>query len=273
MAMLLSSDENHAAAPKLPVDRFLSVTSGNGIFVALGESGALITSSDGEGWSQQSSGTRDVLLGVTFGNGLFVAVGGAGTILTSSDGVAWTKRDSGTVALLGSVVHGSGSFVAVGNGPERGIILTSDDGTTWTDHSPTNPARTWLRDVTYGKGIFVTIGYEGESLEAATWVSTDGATWNWQRLGTAASLHRITFGNDRFLAVGTNGQGELMTLTSLNGMDWTRQNLQSSQWINDLAFGAGLFLAVGTEFGQNSIFSAAGSAAFRIAIFRGGKSE
>jgi hypothetical protein len=33
---------------------------------------------------------------VTYGNGLFVAVGRFGTILTSPDGVSWTARTSGT---------------------------------------------------------------------------------------------------------------------------------------------------------------------------------
>jgi hypothetical protein len=33
---------------------------------------------------------------VTYGNGLFVAVGDGGTILTSPDGVTWTAQTSGT---------------------------------------------------------------------------------------------------------------------------------------------------------------------------------
>jgi hypothetical protein len=45
-------------------------------------------------WTQQTSGTRDDLNGVAYGNGLFVAVGDFGTILTSPDGVNWTVRTS-----------------------------------------------------------------------------------------------------------------------------------------------------------------------------------
>jgi hypothetical protein len=51
---------------------------------------------------------------VTYGNGLFVAVGEWGTILTSPDGVTWTARTSGTSNLLYDVTYGNGTFVAVG---------------------------------------------------------------------------------------------------------------------------------------------------------------
>jgi hypothetical protein len=37
----------------------------------------------------------DDFSGVTYGNSLFVAVGEKGAIFTSSDGVRWTKRNSG----------------------------------------------------------------------------------------------------------------------------------------------------------------------------------
>jgi hypothetical protein len=62
--------------------------------------------------------------GVTYGNGKFVAVGNRATILTSPDGETWTQQDSGasTINNLFSVTYGNGTFVAVGEG---GIILTS----------------------------------------------------------------------------------------------------------------------------------------------------
>jgi hypothetical protein len=52
---------------------------------------------------------------VTYGNGLFVAVGTGGTILTSPDGVNWTVQASGGNHLH-SVTYGNGTFVAVGEG-------------------------------------------------------------------------------------------------------------------------------------------------------------
>ncbi|MGY2954787.1 hypothetical protein ACVWZQ_002946, partial [Thermostichus sp. MS-CIW-29] len=69
---------------------------------------------DGVSWTQRTSGTSNQLNGVAYGNGLFVAVGWDGTILTSPDGVSWTQRTSGTSNWLNGVAYGNGLFVAVG---------------------------------------------------------------------------------------------------------------------------------------------------------------
>jgi photosystem II stability/assembly factor-like uncharacterized protein len=59
------------------------VTYGNGLFVAVGDRGAILTSTDGVNWTRLTSPTRYSLSSVTCGNGLFVAVGEDGIILTS----------------------------------------------------------------------------------------------------------------------------------------------------------------------------------------------
>jgi len=68
-----------------------------GLFVTVGESGTILTSSDGTTWDNRTSGTSYRLYEVTYGNGTFVTVGRSGTILTSSDnGTSWDNRTSGT---------------------------------------------------------------------------------------------------------------------------------------------------------------------------------
>ena len=57
----------------------------------------------------------NTLKGIAYGNGTFVAVGESGTILTSTDGTTWTSRTSGTTYGLNSVTYGSGTFVTVGD--------------------------------------------------------------------------------------------------------------------------------------------------------------
>jgi len=91
-----------------------AVTYGNGLFVAVGGDGTILTSPDGVAWTRQNSDTTSWLSAVTYGNGLFVAVGGDGTILTSPDGVAWTRQNSDTTSWLSAVTYGNGLFVAVG---------------------------------------------------------------------------------------------------------------------------------------------------------------
>ena len=73
-----------------------SSTTSSGLFVTVGDSGTILTSSDGTSWDNGTSGTTNHLYGVTYGNGTFVIVGDSGTILTSSDGTTWTSRTSGT---------------------------------------------------------------------------------------------------------------------------------------------------------------------------------
>ena len=55
-------------------------------YMAVGDSGTILISSDGTSWTERSSGIANFLQGVTYGNGTFVTVGNGGTILTSSDG-------------------------------------------------------------------------------------------------------------------------------------------------------------------------------------------
>ena len=136
-----------------------------GLFVAVGGSGVILTSSNGITWTSRTSGVADSLRGVTYSSdlGLFVAVGCNGVILTSSNGITWTSRTSGVSDSLTSVTYSSdlGLFVAVGF---NGVILTSPDGTTWT--SQTRVTVNLLQSVIYSDtlGLFVAVGYSGTIL-------------------------------------------------------------------------------------------------------------
>ena len=83
----------------------MGVTYANGTFVTVGESGTILTSSDGVTWTSRTSGTSDKIREVTYGNSSFVTVGDNGTILTSTDGTSWTLRTSGTSEDLRGVLH------------------------------------------------------------------------------------------------------------------------------------------------------------------------
>jgi len=102
-------------------------------FVAVGDNGIILTSTDGITWTSRTSGTTQHLFGgVAWSGTQFVAVGISGIILTSPDGIVWTTRTSGTGLPLDGVNWSGTQFVAVGGGGADGIILTSPDGITWT---------------------------------------------------------------------------------------------------------------------------------------------
>ena len=72
----------------------------NGVYVAAGQEGTVVTSPDGVNWTVQDSGQLNNLMSVTYGSVGFLAVGDSGTILTSPDGVDWTAQTSGSSGAL-----------------------------------------------------------------------------------------------------------------------------------------------------------------------------
>ena len=119
-------------------DGLEAVTFANSLFVAVGWTGHIQTSSNGGQWYRGASGTTYRLRGVTYGNNTFVVTGYGGIILTSSNppvyasGAYWDSRNSGTTESLAGAIYGNGIFVAVG---DSGTILTSSDVITWTPRS------------------------------------------------------------------------------------------------------------------------------------------
>ena len=130
----------------------------NDQFVAAGEK-TVITSPDGLAWAVH--GAEANLRGVTFKHGLYAAVGLEGKILTSTDTVEWTSQTSGTTNDLYAISHDTHQFVAVGN---SATILTGRDGTNWTVR--TSPRKVALRGVAFGDGTFVAVGDRWTVLES-----------------------------------------------------------------------------------------------------------
>lgn len=106
-----------------------SITQSGGIFFTAGDTGTILSSSDGITWTAHTSGTTNNLNGITHGN-IYIAVGNNGTILTSSDGGnTWTPHTSGTSSHLRQVASVANLIVAAG---DNGTIVTSKDGgVTW----------------------------------------------------------------------------------------------------------------------------------------------
>jgi hypothetical protein len=106
-----------------PFDGLLAVASSGAKFVAVG---LHIYTAPGGGsgvdWSQQTSGTTNLLSGVAWAGTQFVAVGANGTMLTSPDGVTWSLQASGTASALSGVASSGTNVVMVG---ANGTIVTS----------------------------------------------------------------------------------------------------------------------------------------------------
>ena len=102
----------------------------NGVYVRVGNTGSIFTSSNLDNWTRRTSGTTLKLVGISYGKGQFVVTGDKGIILTSSDGINWTKQDSKTDAYLIRSRYANGIYIACGY---NGTILQSIDGISWQD--------------------------------------------------------------------------------------------------------------------------------------------
>ena len=224
-------------------------------FVVVGEGGVIRTSSDGAGWTSQTSlplnsntlngvawsGQLFVAVGdsgailisptdglwinlnvggnplydVTWGGGRFVAVGYNGTIFTSTEGIAW--ESSGVVSpSLNGVTWGGSRFVAVG---DAGTILTSANGLFWSSVA-SSPTTEHLLDIAWSGTRFVAVGTGGTIL-----TSSDGAAWTAQTIGSA-HLYGVAWTGRQFRAVGAAGT----VLTSTDGGSWTSATSGSVDW-------------------------------------------
>ena len=213
---------------KKPAVKETKIDKKKGLFVGVGRSGTILTSPDGNWWTQRTSGTDHRLLGVTYGNGTFVTVGHSGTILTSTDGTIWTETTSGTDDQLLGVTYGNGLFVVVG----YRTILTSPDGNSWTKR--TAGRRRYLIGVTYGNGLFVTVGHDGTidtSLDGNSWKRNIGPDHNSLTV-TSYHLYGVTYGNGTFVTVGHSGT----ILTSTDGTIWTETTSGTSYHLESITY-------------------------------------
>jgi hypothetical protein len=96
------------------ISQFTCGTYGNGLYVVMGS--LIFTSTDGSTWTTQGYTTPAAAYNfITYGDSQYVAVGSSGTIINSPDGNHWILDPSGTINGLHSVVCGNGAFVAVGD--------------------------------------------------------------------------------------------------------------------------------------------------------------
>jgi hypothetical protein len=185
-----------------------------GIYVAVGDSGLIMTSSDDSIWTTRISGTTKCLrsVGPPDARGSFTAVGDSGTILTSPDGIAWTKQTSGTTKNLNAVAFGL-ITVVVG---DSGLILTSSDDVIWNSQVSGTTNTLWAINrvediINHHAVLFAAVGDQGTILTSRSDVSNmpfnPGVNWSSQISGTTRSLYGVNVSAeyDSLLAVGDSG--------------------------------------------------------------------
>ena len=93
----------------------LGITYGNNTFVAVGWNKTIRTSKDAISWNNISEGTwDDIQFESVIYTSKFLLVGSGGNILTSTNGESWTNSNSSTQSYLYGITYGNGIYVAVG---------------------------------------------------------------------------------------------------------------------------------------------------------------
>jgi hypothetical protein len=180
----------------------VSVTHGDGMYVAVGYY-VIYTRGDGDTyWTQRYTGAAYPLRDVAYADGKFTAVGPGGTILTSDDGANWTQPDLDGSNYYEAVGGGGGIIVAVAN---DGQITTCDANGVWTTQTLEGAS---FSDVIYVEGVgFAAVG-TGTDYKGVIYISQDGINWIPQSVPDGVGyLCGITYDydNGKFVAVDTNG--------------------------------------------------------------------
>lgn len=203
---------------------------GEGVYVAVGENGFILRSTDGETWSRVNTGMDDNLYGVAYGGTNFVAIAG-GPVLASPDGLHWTEQDLPANVYAYDLIYAEGVFVA--RGSDR--VYLSTDGTEWTEYA--TGATSTQSGIAYGNGLFVIVGYGGMIL-----TSENGSSgWTSRTSPLSPTFWDITYGETKFVAVGSSGN----VVTSFDGVSWATTPSMISQTIMAVGHGEGQFVATG----------------------------
>ena len=206
---------------------------------------------NGSSWTTVDLGGGINLNAVVYGKSMFVVVGSSGNLYTSSDGYTWTQRFPVPAINpdinLRAISYGNERFVAVGdNGSGNTMVVRSSDGINWVS-AATFPAghQCILNGITFDANKFVAVGrffFTGPSPTAAAFVSSDGFSWTvyemFPSIPTTIVPAAVTYGNGYFVAVAPG-----MVFTSMDGQHWGRQG--TSYNLRGVANAYIIFVAVG----------------------------
>ena len=122
--------------------------------------GTIYTSPNGTTWTRRTLGGA-ILRDVVYGGGRFIATGDSGTILSSTDALTWNTVSSGTSNNLQSIAYGSGSYVIGGanSSSTGGTVLISNNGDDWTNTSSGLGTSQGLFDLDFTGGRFLASGF------------------------------------------------------------------------------------------------------------------
>ena len=262
----------HWSSPSPSALPLTGIAYGAGTYVAVGQAGLVLTSTDGVSWNLQRVGTYQDFTSIAYGNSRFVASGKGlftspdgktwslvsvygpskivfcggyffgcgygGTPMKSVDGVTWDPAFMLPSSSGGSVgvAYGNGVYICV---LDDGRIFTSSDSVTWTQKYSPFRRPTQISDVAFGNGKFLVLSDDGPN--GAVWRSREGVKWKKKGLHSVQYfLGKIVTGDGEFLIQTSGG-----FLTSPNGRRWTFNTSDTLPPFSQEIYAGGQYVAVG----------------------------
>ena len=243
---------------------------GNGIYIAIGNAGSILTSNDTVYWSSQTSGTTNDLFSLALDletlNNEFLVSGAWGTLLRGdTTGTGWAPE-----AVPSNPAPASASFfydvvssfspiapfdsivVTVGSGGE--IYNTTDNGASWDISAGPTQTQKDINALTTSDSLLVAVGDNGVILNS----TNAGVEWFSQTSCTSDRLHSVAWKDTtptRFIAIGDAGA----VCISDDGSDWTADTPNTppdtSSALYGIAWGDDQFIAVGGSFLNSVIYT------------------
>ena len=173
----------------------------------------------------QISGSRGSdLNSVAYGGGIYVAVGNSGSLLSAESDQGFLTGSLTTIEAvngnnLNAIAWGGDKFIAVG---EDGTTIISSDGSSWASISPSDDSdENGLNGITYNPDTPKWVSAGGDSNGNAVIFYMINPTDGWVKvndlLENAKTINDVIYGGGRYVAVGNSGT----VLTSTDGENWS----------------------------------------------------
>jgi len=223
--------------PSISEDPLNGVAYGNGLYVAVGDFGSIVVSTDTTNWSEVLPDRRGTIAAIACNTNLCIATTYQSwyswnfddvAALVSTNGVNWTvARTKSQLAQISDLDCSATRFVGVSGAN----VLTTVDGFNWQTNSAFSNS---FNGVRYLNGRFFAVGDN-----AAICSSGDGMIWTNCSVATPGSFSGVAYGNGVYVAAGT------IWATSMDGVNWSLSTSNLPATVNRIAFGRGAFVAAG----------------------------
>ncbi|HNV48853.1 MAG TPA: hypothetical protein PKJ16_17550 [Spirochaetota bacterium] len=257
----------------------------HGMFIAAGDNGVILSSSDGKNWTKSGFADPDNTYYsiATDKKGTWMIVGynntyGMGIIFSSTDsGKSWkntTSTNTNGNVLRAISTNQSGAWVVASDSGYYAV--SSNSGASWSDSSFSNSiygiAHNSNRFVTVGSGFgsfhystdagtswqtaaattpsfsycAVTINNAFLSIGTDVWASNDGYTWDYVSSPFGFTREGAASNTDgRVIAVGETPEGSFYSDDS--GVSWTLVDPSATSNLIGITFGKGIWVTVGAD--------------------------